>query len=89
MTSEEELIQRYFDAFNRHDIEGVMACFHEEPVLVGATGKRCAGVRRCGARTRASSPCFQTRTAICAYVRATAAAGWRSRSFTGPGHNME
>jgi len=43
MTPEEQLIQRYFDAFNRHDLEGVMACFHEEPVLVGATGKRCAG----------------------------------------------
>ena len=43
MTPEEQLIQRYFDAFNRHDIEGVMACFHEEPVLVGATGKRCVG----------------------------------------------
>jgi taurine dehydrogenase small subunit len=43
MTPEEQLIKRYFDAFNRHDIEGVMACFHEEPVLVGATGKRCAG----------------------------------------------
>jgi hypothetical protein len=24
MTAEEELIQRYFDAFNSHDIEGVM-----------------------------------------------------------------
>jgi ketosteroid isomerase-like protein len=43
MTSEEQLIQRYFDAFNRHDLEGVMACFHEEPVIVRATGKRCAG----------------------------------------------
>ena len=43
MTPEEQLIQRYFDAFNRHDIEAVMACFHEEPVLVGPTGKRCAG----------------------------------------------
>jgi len=43
MTPEEQLIERYFDAFNRHDIEGVMACFHEEPVLVGPTGKRCAG----------------------------------------------
>lgn len=43
MAPEEELIQRYFDAFNRHDLEGVMACFHEEPVLIGATGKRCAG----------------------------------------------
>src|SRR5437868_4755307 len=27
MTPEEELIQRYFDAFNRHDLDGVMACF--------------------------------------------------------------
>ncbi len=43
MTREEELIQRYFDAFNRHDIEGVMACFHDEPVMTGATGKRCTG----------------------------------------------
>jgi hypothetical protein len=24
MTPEEQLIQRYFDAFNRHDIEGVI-----------------------------------------------------------------
>jgi len=43
MTPEEQLIQRYFDAFNRHDLEGVMACFHEEPVLIGSTGKRSAG----------------------------------------------
>ncbi len=43
MTAEEELIQRYFDAFNRHDIEGVMACFHRDPVMVDATGARFAG----------------------------------------------
>jgi ketosteroid isomerase-like protein len=43
LTREEELIQRYFDAFNRYDIEGVMACFHDEPVLIGAAGKRCIG----------------------------------------------
>ena len=43
MTPEEQLIQRYFDAFNRHDFEGVMACFHEHPVIIGATGKRCEG----------------------------------------------
>ena len=35
MTPEEQLIQRYFDAFNRHDIEGVMACYDEEPVIGG------------------------------------------------------
>ena len=43
MTREEELIQRYFDAFNRQDIEGVMACYHENPVIVSPTGKRCEG----------------------------------------------
>ena len=43
MTREEGVIHRYFDAFNRHDIEAVMACFHEQPVLIGANGKRCAG----------------------------------------------
>jgi ketosteroid isomerase-like protein len=43
MTPEEQLIQRYFDAFNRHDIEGVMACFHDEAVLVGPNGKRVVG----------------------------------------------
>jgi hypothetical protein len=44
MTPEEQLIQRYFDSFNRHDIEGVMACFHDEAVLVGPNGKRLAGI---------------------------------------------
>jgi taurine dehydrogenase small subunit len=43
MTREEELIKRYFDAFNRHDIEGVMACYHDDPVLVAPDGKRCEG----------------------------------------------
>jgi taurine dehydrogenase small subunit len=44
MTPEEQLIQRYFDAFNRHDLEGVMACFHDEAVLVGPNRKRLVGV---------------------------------------------
>lgn len=43
MTPEEELIQRYFDAFNSHDIEAVMACFHESPALVDAAGSRFEG----------------------------------------------
>jgi taurine dehydrogenase small subunit len=43
MTPEEQLIQRYFDAFNRHDIEGVMACFHEQPVIVDGEGRRFEG----------------------------------------------
>jgi ketosteroid isomerase-like protein len=44
MTSEEELIERYFAAFNRHDIEAVVACFHPDAVLVGPNGKRLAGL---------------------------------------------
>jgi hypothetical protein len=44
MTSEEQLIQRYFDAFNRHDLEAVAACFHEEAVLVSPNGKRLVGI---------------------------------------------
>jgi len=44
MTPEEELINRYFDAFNRHDIEAVVACFHAEAVLVGPNGKRLIGL---------------------------------------------
>ena len=43
MTPEEQLIQRYFDAFNHHDIDGVMACFHDDPVIVDAEGRRFAG----------------------------------------------
>jgi len=43
MTPEEELIQRYFDAFNSHDIEAVMVCFHASPVIVDAAGTRFEG----------------------------------------------
>ena len=43
MTPEEQLIKRYFDAFNRHDIEGVMACYHDEAILVSPAGKRVVG----------------------------------------------
>jgi ketosteroid isomerase-like protein len=44
MTPEEQLIKRYFDAFNRHDLEGVVACFHAEAVLIAPNGKRLIGV---------------------------------------------
>jgi ketosteroid isomerase-like protein len=44
MTSEEQLIKRYFDAFNRHDLEGVIACFHDQAVLVSPNGKRLVGI---------------------------------------------
>jgi ketosteroid isomerase-like protein len=43
MTSEEQLIHRYFDAFNRHDLEAVVACFHDQAVLVSSNGKRLVG----------------------------------------------
>ena len=59
MTREEELIQRYFDAFNSHDIEGVMACYHDDPVLDAPDGKRCEGraeVRRCYEASFAAFP---------------------------------
>jgi ketosteroid isomerase-like protein len=43
MTFEEQLIERYFDAFNRHDIEAVMECFHERPIVVDGAGARYEG----------------------------------------------
>ncbi len=43
MTPEEQLIQRYFRAFNRHDLEAVMECFHDSPALVDAAGRRTEG----------------------------------------------
>ncbi|HYL58446.1 MAG TPA: nuclear transport factor 2 family protein, partial [Candidatus Acidoferrales bacterium] len=43
MTSEEQLIQRYFDAFNRHDLEAVMSCFHENPRIEDPEGKAFEG----------------------------------------------
>lgn len=41
---EEDLIRRYFEAFNKHDLEGVIACFHSEPVVVDSEGRRHEGV---------------------------------------------
>lgn len=43
MTPEEELIERYIDAFNRHDIDAVMACFVDEAVIVRNDGTRVEG----------------------------------------------
>ncbi len=43
MTNEEELIRRYFDAFNSHDIDGVMACFGEQSLIVDMEGRRFEG----------------------------------------------
>jgi hypothetical protein len=43
-TPEEDIIQRYFEAFNNHDLDGVIACFHQEPVVVDSNGRRHEGV---------------------------------------------
>lgn len=43
MTREEHVVRRYFDAFNRHDLEGLMACFHAKPVIVDSSGARHEG----------------------------------------------
>jgi ketosteroid isomerase-like protein len=41
---EEDLIRRYFEAFNKHDLKGVIACSHSEPVVVDSEGRRHEGV---------------------------------------------
>ena len=81
MTPEEQLIQRYFDAFNRHDIEGVMACFHDDPVIVDAEGRRLAG--------RLALRCFPTATVTCGHAPAMTAGAWRSRFSTAPVRERE
>ncbi len=43
MSKETDLIKQYFDAFNRQDLEGVMACFNDDAVIFGADGKRREG----------------------------------------------
>ena len=43
MSRETTLIERYFDAFNRHDLEGVMACFDPTAVIVAGHGRRIEG----------------------------------------------
>jgi ketosteroid isomerase-like protein len=43
VNQETALIQRYFDAFNRHALEEVMACFDDAAVIVAAHGRRIEG----------------------------------------------
>ena len=43
MSQETTLIERYFDAFNRHDLEEVMACFADDALITGTYGKRIEG----------------------------------------------
>ena len=90
MTSEEQLIQRYFDAFNRHDLEPVVACFHDQAVLVGTNGKRLVGlaeVRRSYETEFALFPPMPT--ASCASAPVIAAAEWPNPSFRERAPDME
>jgi ketosteroid isomerase-like protein len=43
-TPEEELIEVYIEAFNRHDVEAVIACFHDAAVLVDTQGRQVEGL---------------------------------------------
>ena len=68
MTAEEELIRRYFDAFNRHDLESVVACFHDQAVLLSSSGKRLVGlaeVRRSYETEFASFPDAHCQLRVC------------------------
>jgi ketosteroid isomerase-like protein len=46
--SEAKLLQDLFDAFNRHDLEGVLACMTEDCVFEGAAGPEAHGARFVG-----------------------------------------
>src|SRR5262245_12832230 len=43
-SSEEQVIQRYFVAFNSHDLDAVLACFHQDAIIVGSDGSRYDGL---------------------------------------------
>jgi len=43
-SAEAELIQSYFAAFNRHDLDGVLACFRQDAIIVGSDGSRYDGL---------------------------------------------
>ena len=43
MTPEETIIQQYFDAFNSHDIEGVIACFHDSARIIDSQARQIEG----------------------------------------------
>jgi ketosteroid isomerase-like protein len=68
-TPEELLIERYFDAFNRHDLEGVLACFDADIVLVSPDGSRVVGID--AARQRYAEELTAMPDAHCELRRAT------------------
>ena len=46
--SDAKLLQELFDAFNRHDLDGVLACMTEDCVFEGAAGPEAYGARFTG-----------------------------------------
>jgi ketosteroid isomerase-like protein len=44
LTPEEQLIEAYVEAFNRHDIDDVVACFHNAAVLIDTQGVKIEGI---------------------------------------------
>ena len=46
--SEAKLLQDLFDAFNRHDLEGVLACMTDDCVFEAAAGTEAYGARFVG-----------------------------------------
>lgn len=46
--SEVKLLQDLFDAFNRHDLEGVLACMTDDCVFEAAAGPEACGARFVG-----------------------------------------
>ncbi|PSJ41369.1 DUF4440 domain-containing protein [Zobellella endophytica] len=49
------LLEQLFAAFNRHDIEGVMACMTDDCVFEGAAGSEAFGTRFSGAEAVAAA----------------------------------
>lgn len=43
MSNEADVVRAYFEAFNDHDLEAVVACFTDDAVIVSSDGQRTEG----------------------------------------------
>ena len=84
MTPEEHLIQGYFNAFNRHDIEGVMACCHDHALVIDAQGRHFAGQEAVRRNYETSFALFPDGRCDLACSPAMMARVWQSPSFMAP-----
>jgi ketosteroid isomerase-like protein len=73
-TREERCITAYFDAFNTHDVDGVLACFRDDVTLVSPDGARVVGLD--AARARYQQEFDSMPDARCELVLATGHAGY-------------